>query len=461
MAFRETKQGSSAGAGPAENKMGTMPVRPLVISMSLPMMASMLVQALYNIADSFFVARLSQDALSAVTVAFPMQNLMIAVASGTGVGVNALLSRSLGEKRQDRADNAANMGLVLAFFSYLLFLLVGLFAVKPFVYLQTANPQIREYAVTYTTIVCCVSIGIFFQVMLERLLQSTGRTTLSMVSQMTGAVINTIFDPIMIFGLFGFPRLGIAGAAIATVFGQCCASCLGLILNLKYNKEIRLSLKKVLHPQLVVIHRIYAVGLPSILMVSIGSIMTFSMNRLLSSFTDTATAVFGAYFKLQSFFFMPVLGINNGTVPILAYNYGAKRKDRIRETISFSIKLALGIMICGMLLFETIPGKLLSIFSASEELLAIGIPALRRIGIHFPIAACSIILVSSFQAFSRSIYSLIISICRQLIVLIPCAWLLSLTGNINNIWWCFALAEIMSITLCIFFFRKISRELEL
>ena len=441
-----------------ENKMGTMPVKRLVVSMSLPMMVSMLVQALYNIADSYFVSWISQDALAAVTLAFPMQNLMIAVASGTGVGINALLSRSLGEKKFKRADEAANTGIALAFFSYLVFLILGLTAARPFISFQTESSAIRDYGVTYTSICCCVSIGVFFQVTLERLLQSTGRTHLSMISQITGAVINTIFDPIMIFGLGPFPEMGIAGAAIATVFGQITASCIGVFLNVRYNKDIHLSLKSIFHPGLKTLTTIYSVGVPSILMISIGSIMTFTMNKLLGAFTDTATAVFGAYFKLQSFFFMPVLGINNGTVPILAYNYGARRKDRINETISFSLKLAVSILVVGLAIFELIPDRLLLIFHANEEMISIGVPALRIIAIHFPVTACSIVLSSTFQAFSKSIYSLIVSVSRQLVILLPAAWLLSLTGVLNNIWWAFPMAEVASITMCVIFFRKVYRE---
>jgi len=438
--------------------MGTMPVKKLVVTMSLPIMVSMLVQALYNIADSYFVSWMSTEALSAVTLAFPMQNLMIAVASGTGVGVNALLSRSLGERKFDKADDAANAAVSLAVFSYLIFLAVGLFLTKTFICMQTTNETIRSYGISYTAICCCVSIGVFFQVSMERLLQATGRTVLSMASQITGAVINTIMDPILIFGLLGFPKMGIAGAAIATVFGQICASCLGIFMNVKFNKEIHLSLKKILRPKMAVIGRIYSVGVPSILMISIGSVMTFCMNRLLGAFTNTATAVFGAYFKLQSFFFMPVLGINNGTVPILAYNYGAGKPQRLRETISFAMKLAVVIMFAGLVLFETIPGTLLRIFHAGDDMLAIGVPALRIIGIHFPVAACSIVLTSTFQAFSRSIYSLIISVCRQLVVLLPAAWLLSLTGELVNVWWCFPIAELASVSLCVVFFKKVYTE---
>ena len=437
-----------------ENKMGVMPVKKLIISMSLPMMISMLVQAMYNIVDSVFVSMLSEEALTAVTLAFPIQNLMIAVGSGTGVGINALLSRSLGEKNYDRADDAANNGIALAIVSYILFILIALIVVKPFISSQTSNPLIREYGITYTSIVCFLSIGVFFQITFERLLQATGRTLYSMVSQITGAVINVIMDPILIFGLAGFPRLGIAGAASATIFGQIVASCIGLFLNRKYNNDIRLSLKSVLHPKAIIIKQIYFVGVPSILMMSIGSIMTYMMNRILEAFSSTAVAVFGAYFKLQSFVFMPVFGLNNGLIPVMAYNLGAAKEKRIREALRFSLIVAVCIMSAGAVLFELIPAQLLAIFSASDAMTAIGVPALRTIALCFPFAAVAIILGSVFQAFSCSIYSLIVSMCRQLVVLIPAAWLLAQTGRVENVWWAFLLAEFMSLTVTLIFFRR-------
>ena len=383
-----------------ENKMGVTPVKKLIISMSVPMMISMLVQALYNIVDSMFVAKLSEDALTAVTLIFPMQNLMISVGSGTGVGVNAVLSRSLGEKNPEKASKAANTALLLSFLSFVLFLIIGLTVTVPFVGSQTDNLLTREYATAYGRIVCCMSFGLFFQLMLERLLQSTGLTVYSMISQITGAVINMIFDPILIFGLLGFPKLGISGAAYATILGQCIAAILGLVLNLRKNKEISFSFGSVLKPEANIISEIFNVGLPSILMISIGSIMTYSMNRILKTFSDTATAVFGVYFKLQSFFFMPVFGLNNGTIPVLAYNLGAGRKDRIDETLSFSTKLALSIMVIGTVVFELIPSVLLGIFDASENMLSIGVPAMRIIALNFPMAAVSIALGAVFQSFA-------------------------------------------------------------
>ena len=443
---------------PRENKMGTMPVRKLLISMALPMMISMLVQALYNVVDSIFVARIEEDALTAVTLAFPLQNLMIAVGGGIGVGVNALLSRSLGEKRFDQANDAANTGLFLTFLHYILFLLIAIFAARPFIRSQTADPRIMEYGVTYLTIVCGASIGLLYQMMFERLLQSTGLTVYSMISQGTGAIINIIMDPIMIFGLFGFPRLGVAGAAWATVLGQCVAAILGLVLNVKRNREITISLKEILHPNFANIRNIYAIGIPSCLMMAIGSFMSYMMNRILITFSTTATAVFGAYFKLQSFFFMPVFGMNNAVTPIVAYNYGARNRDRVLGTVKFALKLAVCIMLCGTLAFELIPQVLLGFFNASGDMLSIGVPALRIIGVHFPIAACCIILGSTFQAFGKGVYSLITSVFRQLLVLIPVAWLLAKLGNVMYVWFSFPIAELMSLTVTLILFRKLYRE---
>ena len=438
-----------------ENKMGVMPVKKLIINMSLPMMASMLVQALYNIVDSIFVSRVSEGALTAVTLAFPLQTLMIAFGSGTGVGVNALLSKSLGEKDFDRADEAANTAILLTFITFVVFAFIGIFCSGPFIAAQTADPEIRVYGQTYLRIVMVLSVGIFFQLMLERLLQSTGRTLYSMISQMAGAIVNIIFDPIMIFGLLGFPKLGVAGAAYATVLGQTVAALIGLFLNLTKNSELHFSIRRILHPKADVIRRIYLVGVPSILMMSVGSVMNFFINLILEAFTSTAQAVFGAYFKLQSFFFMPIFGLNNGLIPILAFNYGARRKDRIEETLKFALTLAVGIMTCGMLIFEIFPVQLLRLFDASPEMLRLGVPALRTIALSFPIAAACIVTGSIFQAFSMSIYSLIISVGRQLVVLLPVAWALSRLGNLSLVWIAWPIAEVVSLLLSVYFFRKL------
>ncbi|WP_026491933.1 MATE family efflux transporter [Butyrivibrio sp. XPD2002] len=438
-----------------ENKMGVMPVKQLIVSMSLPMMASMLVQALYNVVDSIFVAQIDESALTAVTLAFPLQNLMIALGSGTGVGMNALLSRSLGEKNFDRADRAANTTLMLTLINYIIFLFIGIFVAKPFLMSQTDDAKILEYGMSYVSIICCCSIGLFCQMTFERMLQSTGRTLYSMYSQMSGAIINIVMDPILIFGMFGLPRLGVAGAALATVFGQVVGSLIGLYCNKSLNPDIHLRTSLIFKPRADIVKEIYYVGVPSILMMSIGSLMTYAMNIILITFSTTATAVFGVYFKLQSFFFMPVFGLNNGLIPVLAYNYGAKKKKRIREALRFSMALAATIMIIGTITFQLIPDRLLGLFNASLEMIKIGKPALRIISLSFPIAGICIAMGSVFQAFSESIYSLVVSVGRQLVVLIPAAWLLAQTGNVNMVWWAFPIAEIASLILSGFFFKRV------
>jgi len=438
-----------------ENKMGTMPVKRLILNMSLPMIISMMVQALYNVVDSIFVAQLSEEALTAVTLVFPMQNFIIALATGTGVGFNVLLSQGLGEKNYEKSDSAANAGVFLVLINTIIFVLIGLFGAVPFITSQTNDAAIQADAIIYLQIISFLSTGSFLQITGERLLQATGRTMLSMISQIVGAVANIILDPIMIFGLLGFPKMGVAGAAYATVIGQFIAVAVGLFLNVKYNKEIHLSIKQILHPRMRIIKPIYFIAIPSILMVSIGSVMTYAMNIILIAFSTTATAVFGVYFKLQSFFFLPVFGLNNGLIPVLSYNYGAMNKKRIDEALRFSLALAFGIMLAGTLLLEAVPGVLLDMFNAADDMKNMGIIALRTIAIHFPLAAIGIVLSSVFQAFAQSIYSLIISVMRQLVVLIPAAWLLAQTGNVNNVWWSFFIAEIISFITSIYFFKKV------
>ena len=439
-----------------ENKMGTMPVGRLLFSMAVPMMVSMLFQALYNVVDSIFVAKLSQDAMNAVSLAFPLQTLCIAFSGGTGVGMNALLSRSLGEKNQAGADRAANVGLFLTLCNFALFALIGWTLAGPFFRFQTDNPQIITYGRGYVTVCIGCSIGLFFQMYNERLLQSTGRTNLSMITQIAGAATNIVLDPILIFGLLGFPRLEVAGAAIATVIGQLVGASIGFYLNLTRNPDVHLRRREI-RPHAATIKEIYAVGVPSIIMASISSVMVIGMNQILRRFSETAVAVFGVYFKLQSFVFMPVFGMNNGMVPIIAYNYGARRKQRIYGTMKLSVLYCVAIMVVGLILFETIPTPLLRLFDASATMLAIGIPALRIIAIHFPLAGFDIIMSSTFQALGNGVYSLIVSLARQLFVLVPVAYLLSLAGNINAVWFAFPIAELASITCCILFFRRIQK----
>lgn len=439
-----------------ENKMGVQPVNRLLVSMSVPMMVSMLVQALYNVVDSIFVASLSEDALTAVSLAFPWQNLMIAVGVGTGVGVNAWLSRCLGEKDQRSANATAENGIFLAMASYLVFAVTGMLISRPFFTLQTSSAVIAEEGFQYMWIVSVFGIGLFLQTMNEKILASTGRTNLTMVSQLAGAAINIVLDPIMIFGLFGFPALGVAGAAIATVTGQIIGGLLGVWFNSRLNREIQIRFRG-FRPDRAIIGHIYSVGLPSIILQSIGSIMTFSMNQILISFSTTAAAVLGVYFKLQSFVFMPIFGLNNGMVPIVAYNYGAAKPVRIMKTLKLAIAYALSIMGVGLLLFQLLPGVFLDLFQASDNMKSIGIPALRIISLCFVPAGFGIICGSFFQAMGHGMIAMWVSIVRQLGALIPLAWLLSRTGQLNLVWLAFPLAEIVAVVITTFGLRRVIR----
>ncbi len=441
-----------------ENKMGTMPISKLLISMSLPMMASMLVMALYNVVDSIFVSHFSDNALTAVTLAFPYQNLMIAVATGTGVGINALLSKSLGEKDFDKATKTANNAVFLAIVSFLVFAVLGLFTARPFFELQIKDQTIIQYGVDYFTICSVFSFGLFGSICFERLLVSTGKTIFTMICQLVGSLTNIILDPLLIFGLLGFPRMGVAGAAVATVAGQILAMVLGIVFNLTVNREVQFSIKQIFAPSARIIKQIYSVGAPSILMASIGSIMTFCMNKILGSFKEIETVainIFGIYFKIQSFVFMPVFGLNNGMVPIIAYNYGAKRKDRVTKTMYLSMLYAVCFMLVGFAIFQIFPEALLSIFNSdSGDLLTYGCAAFRIISINFLVAGFCIVAISVCQALGNGVYSLIVSVARQLIILVPTAYLLSLTGNINLVWFAFTIAEAVSAILCLFFLKK-------
>ena len=431
-----------------------MPVNKLLVSMSLPMIASMLVQALYNVVDSVFVAQISENALTAVSLAFPIQSLMIAVSSGTCVGINALLSRSLGEKRQKEANLSAVNGVFLAFVSYLVFALMGIFGSHLFFASQTENREIVEFGTQYLTICLIFSFGIFMEMTFERIMQSTGRTIYSMVTQGTGAIINIILDPIMIFGLFGFPRLGIRGAAIATVTGQIIAMILAVWFNHKKNRDVQLSFKA-FKPDGRIIAKIYEVGVPSIVMQSIVSIMTFGMNKILIMFSETAVSVLGIYFKLQSFIFMPIFGLNNGVIPIVAYNYGAGHKRRIMDTIKLSTFIAVGIMLIGLIIFQVFPEGLLKLFNASDHMLEVGVPALRIISTSFLFAGYCIILGSVFQALGNGVYSLIVSVARQLLCILPLAYVFARVAWLHAVWYSFPLAELISVTLTTILFRRI------
>lgn len=437
-----------------------MPVGKLLFNMSLPMMVSMLVQALYNIVDSIFVAKLSENALTAVSLAFPLQTLLIAVGSGTGVGMNALLSKSLGEKNTDKANQTAANAAVLYLLSYIVFLILGFTVVKPFYLSQIggADKEIMRMGIDYLSTVMIFSFGLFAQFFFERLLTSTGKTIFSMISQLSGALTNIILDPILIFGLFGAPRMGVTGAAVATVIGQCVSGVVAAVCNFKYNHEVELTFSDY-RPDGKIIGTIYAVGVPSIIMQSIGSIMTYSMNRILITFSSTATAVFGVYFKLQSFFFMPLFGLNNGITPIIAYNYGARHRKRMLKTVKVSMFIAFCFTFIGFLAFEFIPKTLLGLFSASSDMLVIGIPALRIIGIHYLIAWFCIIAGTVFQALGKAIFSMIVSIMRQLFVLIPAAYILSSIGGLHAVWWAFPIAEIISLIVSVAFLLVINKTI--
>ena len=430
-----------------ENKMGVMPVPRLLITMSLPMMLSMLVQALYNIVDSIFVAQINENALTAVSLAFPIQSLMIAISAGTGVGINALLSRNLGEKKFEDANRAAKNGIFLALVSFALMALIGLTCSHSFFRLQTRDEQIVTYGTQYLTIICILSIGIFMQMTLERLLQSTGKTVYTMITQGIGAIINIIMDPILIFGLFGFPRLEVAG-------GQIVAVTLSVYFNCTKNKELNLNMKG-FRPDKKIIATIYQVGVPSIIMQSIGSVMVFGMNKILLMFSSTAAAVFGVYFKLQSFIFMPIFGLNNGMIPIIAYNYGARNRKRIEATMKLSIGLAVGIMFVGLAVFQIFPKQLLGFFDASEHMLEIGVPALRIISLSFIFAGYCIIVGSVFQALGNGVYSLVVSAARQLLVILPAAYLFAVLSGLSMVWWSIPLAEIVSVVLSTLLFKRI------
>ena len=443
---------------PRENRMGTEHIPSLLMKMALPMMLSMLVQALYNVVDSIFVAKISEDALTALSVAFPLQNLMIAFATGLGVGINSLLSRALGEKDQKKADAAAGNGLFLELCAALLFVFIGFVLGPAFVRSQTSSAIVADYGITYVRI--CIGMGAFcfIAIFYERMLQATGKTHLAMIGQLVGALINIIFDPILIFGLLGFPKLGVAGAAIATVFGQFCGAMVALAIHQKKNREIRITLSG-LRPRSFTVRTILSVGVPSIIMGSIGSVMTYCVNRILDGFSSTAVAVFGVYFKLQSFFFMPVFGLNNAMVPLIAYNYGARRPARMKQTIRWAVIYACSIMAVGLLLMQLMPDVFLRLFDASDDMLRIGVPALRTISLAFVGAGYAIVLSSTFQALGKGLYSMFVSIARQLVVLVPAAWLLSRTGQLSAVWWAFPIAEIMSALVSTLFFFHLKKTL--
>lgn len=440
-----------------ENKMKSTPIGRLLPTMALPLILSMLVQAMYNIVDSVYVSRVSESAVTALSLAFPVQNLQIGFATGVAVGVNALLSKSLGEGKKDRANAAAGNGIFLTGIITVVFMLFGIFGSRPYYLLQSNVAETVNGGTAYTSICCIFTVGIFVEVLGERLLQASGRTIYTLFTQGTGAIINIILDPVFIFGWWGMPKMGVAGAAVATVIGQCVAAIMAVIFNLKCNPDVQFSLKA-MKPKGEIIKPILVVGIPSMIMMAIGSVMNFGMNQVLLSFDgigETAAAVFGIYYKLQSFFFMPMFGLNNATISIVAFNYGARQPKRIVKALRLALSIALGITALGLVAFQTVPELLLGIFKPSRDFLSIGVTALRIISIHFPIAAVCIVLGASFQALGNGIYSTVTSLCRQLVVLLPVAYLLSLSGNVHSVWWAFVIAELVSVTFTLIFFTRI------
>ena len=443
---------------PQGNKMGTWPIGKLLMNMALPLVISMLVQALYNVVDSIYVSRISESAVTALSLAFPIQNLLIGCATGVGVGVNSLLSKSLGEQNYERANRTAGNGFLLSCLFSIGFVIFGLFFARPFFATQTSVAETLDGGSMYLAIVTIGSIGIFIEILFERLLQASGNAFQSMITQATGAIINIILDPILIFGWFGLPAMGLAGAALATVIGQWIAACLAMGLNLKHNKELKDLKRHHAKPDGQVIRSILSIGVPSIIMVGIGSVMNFGINQILQGFSETATGVFGIYFKLQSFFFMPLFGINNAVISIVAFNYGARNPDRMVKTVKTAALAGLGIMLTGLAAFQLIPEVLLSLFDPSAEFMAMAVRALRTISWCFPVAAVCIILGSTFQALGTGIYSTIVSLVRQLVMLLPAAWLLSRTGDVNLVWWAWPIAETAGLSLTLFFFLRNYRQ---
>ena len=430
--------------------MGIMPVGKLLATTAIPMMVSMLVQALYNIVDSLYVSQLNVDALNAVSLAFPLQTLMIGFGIGTAVGTNAVLSRYLGAKRFDDANRSANTGILLSVLTYLLFAVIGLAFSRTFYAVQTDNQRIIDYGTSYSMICLSLSLGFFIQSTFERMLTATGKSYLAMICQTVGAVTNIVLDPVFIFGLGPIPKMEVAGAAVATVIGQFVAGIMATVLVLKKVPDVKPEIRK-MRWDAPIVKDIYRIGIPSIVMQCISSVMNFAMNLILISFTEIATAVFGVYYKLQSFIFMPVFGLNNGMVPIISYNYGAKKPDRLWKTVKLSTIVAVAIMTIGLIAFETIPGPLLSLFNADAEMLDIGSRALRIIAIHFPLAGFCIIAGSVFQAVGNPAHSVITSVCRQMVVILPAAYLLGKLGGLDAVWFAFPIAELVSLTLSTIF----------
>lgn len=444
----------------ASDRLGTEPVHGLLIRMSAPLMVSMFVMALYNVVDSIFVSWYSNDALTAVSYCFPFQNLNAAFGIGTAVGMSALLSRYLGAREYDKADKVAHNGFILVFVNYTLFFVVGCLApyIMRLMASDSTSAQIIQDGSDYLRITQWLSFAPMLQSMFERLLQGTGKTKYIFYMQVAASLFNVVMDPILIFGLLGFPEMGVRGAAVATVFGQMLGCLLGYIFNRNFNKEIKLSIRKI-KPHLQTMKDIYKIGIPSIVLQSVGAVMNFSINKILSGFTDVAVATFGAYFKLQSFVFMPIFGMNNGSAPIIAYNFGADRKDRLEEAMRLGVRYGVGVMAAGTVLFWLIPRQLMSLFNPSAEMMAMGVVALHIMSLNFPFAGYAIMRGAAFQALGKSVYSMNISLVRQLVLIIPLAFIFSRIGGVNMVWWAFPIAEIAGTTMAIMYTRRIRRDI--
>ena len=450
-----------------DNKMRSRPMGRLLFGMALPLALSMLVQALYNIVDSIYVAKISTEAVTSLSLAFPIQNLQIGFSTGIAVGMNSLLSKSLGEGNREKANRAAGNGIFLMCIAVALFMTFGIFGSRPFYAMQTDVAAVVDGGSAYTSICCIWTLGIFVEIMGERLLQASGRTIYTLFTQGTGAILNILLDPLFIFGFepLGIAPMGIAGAAVATVIGQWVAAIMAIIFNLTRNPDVQFGLKY-LRPDREIIRLILSVGIPSVLMMAIGSVMNFGMNQILLGFGAlglVGSAVFGLYFKLQSFVFMPVFGLNNACISIVAYNYGARQPKRITGALKLTLLTALVLMLIGMAAFLLIPETLMGFFASENQadaaaLVEMGSVALRTICLSFPMAAVGIALSASFQALGVGIYSTISSLCRQLLVLLPAAWLLSLTGQINNVWLAFPIAEVFSLLVILILYRRIYKN---
>lgn len=438
------------------DKMGNTPMLRLILSMSLPTMFSMIIQAMYNIVDSVFVSSLGQDALTALSLAYPLQLMTISVAVGTGVGINSFISRRLGEKNQELANNGAANGIFISIISWLVFLLVGIFLTVPFFKLFNPTPGVMKYGVDYTSIILIFSVGVMVEIAIEKVLQATGNMIFPMIFQLIGAVTNIVLDPLFIFGIGPFPRMEVAGAAIATVIGQILAMLFAIYIFFFKKHAVQVHVRN-FKPNLKIIKNIYAVGFPSIIMQSISSVLVVGLNAILMGFSEAAVSVHGIYYKMQSFVFMPVFGLNQGLMPIMGYNFGAKNKDRLHSAIRYGCIIAAFIMLCGTVIFWIFPAQILSLFNANDDILNMGIKAMRFISLSFLPAAIDIIFSTTFQAVGKGFSSMILSLLRQLVFILPAAFVLSNFG-VNAVWFAYPIAEVGALIVAIFLYTRINRK---